>query len=153
MREHSFEHHYDHADGIDENLLVEEENAGPKFKPIEPAHDDPRLKIPKGKTAAAHDHLIVPKEPIEEEGPKYGQSYEHERKQAIRGTGESAGLAPKQPTKERRTQMPHSFIPITEKRKPCSAYGTTNRCEGMSCEVDEDCASSCCGQLTGDGSL
>lgn len=149
----SYMHHYGHADGIDDEYLEdEEENAGPKLKPKEPAKDDPRLKIPKGKTAAAHDHLIVPKEPVEDDGPRYGQAYEHERKQAIHGQGESAGLAPKHPTKERRTQMPHP-APISERRRPCSAYGSTNRCEGMSCEVDEDCASQCCGQMTKDGSL
>lgn len=79
--DHSFGHHYGHADGIEG--FEEEENTG-KLKPKEFSKDDPRFKQPK----KAADHKIVPKEPIQdedEEGPKYGQAYEHERKQAIRG--------------------------------------------------------------------
>lgn len=153
-----YAHHYGHADGIDEALLESEfEHESRGLHPKEPSHDDPRLKIPKGKASAAHDHVVVPKEPEDwedsDDSPKYGQAYEHDRKQAIRGERESAGLAPKQPTKERRTQVPHPTAPLTERRRPCSAYGNTNRCDGMSCEVDDDCASSCCGQLTKDGSL
>lgn len=148
-----YNHHYGHADGIDDEYLENVPVKRPNLKLKEPAKDDPRLNIPTGKTAAAHDHLIVPKEPVEEEGPSYGQAYEHDRKQAIRGQSESAGLAPKHPTKERRTQMPHHSAPIIERRHACSAYGATNRCEGMSCEVDEDCSSQCCGQMTKDGSL
>lgn len=37
-------------------------------------------------------------------------------------------------------------------RKPCSTYGLDNKCEGMTCEADNQCSSSCCGQLTSDGS-
>ena len=90
---HGIDPNYHHHESVNE-LLPEEE--GPKLKLKEPSHDDPRLQIPKGKTAAAHDHVIVPKDEVEEDGgPKYGQSYEHERKEAVRGVGESAGLAPK----------------------------------------------------------
>lgn len=67
------------------------------LKPKQPQADDPRLKIPQGKATAEHDHLIVPKEPEEvpEHGPRYGEAYEHDRKEALRGSKESAGLAPK----------------------------------------------------------
>ena len=47
--------------------------------------------------------------------------------------------------------MNTEFHEVHHARKPCSAYGTTNRCEGMTCEADDDCASQCCGQLTEGG--
>ena len=50
--EEEFRHHYDHADGIKDYLDDEEESIGSILKPIEPAKDDPRLKIPKGKSTA-----------------------------------------------------------------------------------------------------
>ena len=98
----------------------------------------------------------MPKEPVisAEDAPRYGMSYEHDRKEALHGSGPSAGLAPKVPTRERKTQIiPHSEVQQeTASRKPCSAYGNINRCEGMTCEEDNDCASQCCGQMTRDGS-
>ena len=73
------------------------------LKPKQPKADDPRLVIPQGKSTAAHDHLIVEKEtvPSPEHGPRYGEAYEYDRKEALRGNKESAGLAPKQPIDER----------------------------------------------------
>ena len=45
----------------------------PKLKPKQFAKDDPRLKaIPTEKATAAHDHLIVDKEPVEMDKPQYG---------------------------------------------------------------------------------
>ena len=121
------------------------EKASANLKPKEPEADDPRLNIPQGKSTAPHDHLIVDKEPVEdpEFAPKYGEAYELDQKEAKRGSKESAGLQPKLPIGEL------AFV-ATEKpkkttRKPCSAYGETNRCEGMSCKADSDCASQCCG--------
>lgn len=101
--DHSYRHHYSHEDGISEDDLPHG-----MLTPKTPEKDDPRLKIPQGKTTAAHDHEIVPKEPVPspEHRPHYGQAYEHERKEAMRGESQSAGLSPKQPTKERRTQVP-----------------------------------------------
>ena len=95
------------------------------------------------------------KEPVPspEHAPRYGEAYEHDRKEAMRGSKESAGLAPKQPVGERAMPAPHYREVVKPSRKPCSAYGNTNRCEGMSCEADDDCASQCCGQMTNDGSL
>ena len=135
---HNYRHHYSHEDGIDDDLLPH------TLTPKTPEKDDPRLKIPQGKSTAAHDHEIVPKEPIPspEHRPHYGKAYEHERKQALKGDSQSAGLAPKQPTKERRTQVvPPQKAAHKAYQKPCSAYGTTNRCEGMTCESDADCSS------------
>ena len=88
----------------------EEVTSSGKLKPKTPEKDDPRLKIPAGKSTASHDHVIVPKEPVasEEHKPRYGQAYEHDRKQALRGSGQSAGLAPKQPISERRS--PHETL-------------------------------------------
>jgi len=119
------------------------------LKPVEPKKDDPRLMIPQGKTAALHDHIIVPKEPIISE-PIYGQAYEHDRKEALHGPVPSPGLAPKVPIKERKTLVP-TVHPEPVSRKPCNTYGTENRCDGMSCSNDGDCASKCCGQTTHDG--
>lgn len=87
------------------------------------------------------------KEPVTspEHAPRYGEAYEHARKESIRGAKESAGLQPKLPIGELATPAPHYTEPIKPKRKPCSAYGETNRCEGMTCEADSDCASQCCG--------
>ena len=111
------------------------------LKPKEFEKDDPRLHIPKGKSSPLHDHLIVPKEPepSPEHTPKYGKAYEHERKEAVKGSRDSAGLSPKLPTGERRT--PFIQEKKSQPRKPCSAYGNSNKCEGMRCKKDEDCAS------------
>lgn len=89
--------------------------------------------------------------PSPEHRPHYGKAYEHERKAALRGDSQSAGLAPKQPTKERKEQVPIHKAPHKAYKAPCSAYGATNRCEGMTCEADDDCASQCCGQMTEGG--
>lgn len=80
-------------DVIDE-VIVPKEVEHAMLKPKEPNADDPRLKIPQGKTTAAHDHPIMSKEPVEAEelAPRYGEAYEHDRKEALRGTKESAGL-------------------------------------------------------------
>ena len=83
----------------------------------------------------------------EEFAPRYGEAYEHERKEALHGNKESAGLQPKKPLKEHSLQI-FEEAPKKVTRKPCSAYGNTNLCEGMTCEADEDCASQCCGQMT-----
>ena len=116
------------------------------LKPKVPMADDPRLVIPQGKATAEHDHPIMSKEPVvnPEHVPHYGEAYEHDRKEAIQGgSKESAGLAPKQP-------LSGPFYPMPRKtsRKPCSAYGEIDRCDGMTCDADEECASQCCGQLT-----
>ena len=48
-----------------EDYLDDDPDAeAPMLKPKVPRKDDPRLKIPQGKATAAHDHLIVSKEPI-----------------------------------------------------------------------------------------
>lgn len=47
--------------------------------------------------------------------------------------------------------MPTHEAPHKAYTKPCSAYGSTNRCEGMTCEADDNCASQCCGQMTEGG--
>lgn len=86
-----FSHHYDHADGIDEYLLDEAESET-GLKPKQPAKDDPRLRIPKTKATPAHDPRRVDPAETEENVPKYGQAFEHDRKEAIRGSGESAKL-------------------------------------------------------------
>ena len=92
-------HRSEPSDGVNEYL----EDAPKKLTPKTPAKDDPRLQIPKGKSEAIHDHMIVPKDavPSPEHRPRYGEAYEHERKGALHGTGESAGLAAKIPTGER----------------------------------------------------
>ena len=81
----------------------------PGLKPKQFKKDDPRIKIPSGKTTPSHDHLIVSKEPVETPQygqPKYGQAYEHDRKDALHATERtSAGLAPKLPTRERKTRV------------------------------------------------
>lgn len=147
--DHSYNHHYESG----ENEIDEEDNGKGMLTPKTPEKDDPRLKIPSGKSTASHDHVIVPKEPVptDEHRPRYGQAYEHDRKEAMRGSGESAGLAPKQPIKERINREMITEVHHLHHRQPCSAYGSTNRCQGMTCEVDEDCASHCCGQLTEGG--
>ena len=111
--------------------------------------------IPQGKTTAQHDHPILSKEPVPspEHSPRYGEAYEHQRKEALHGSKASAGLAPKQPYRENISPVSYSQELIKKHRKPCSAYGEINRCEGMTCEADEDCASQCCGQLTHNGIL
>ena len=135
--EDEINHHYEHEDGIDAKF-VDGEQVGGMLKPKEPEKDDPRLRIPKGKSSPLHDHLIVPKEPepSPEHIPTYGKAYEHERKEAVRGSKESAGLSPKLPTEERRTPIIHHKAQEKKSspRKPCSAYGNANRCEGMSCK-------------------
>lgn len=85
--DYDFTHHYMHGENELEDEDIENESKG--LTPKTPEKDDPRLKIPAGKSTASHDHVIVPKDPIpsEEHRPRYGQAYEHERKQAIRGTG------------------------------------------------------------------
>lgn len=121
------------------------------LKPKVPMADDPRLVIPKGKATAEHDHPIMSKEPVvnPEHAPLYGEAYEHDRKEALHsGTKESAGLAPKQPLSGPVSPVPYYQKPRKASRKPCSAYGEFNRCDGMSCDADEECASQCCGQLT-----
>lgn len=45
--------------------------------------------------------------PSPEHAPRYGEAYEHDRKEAMRGSKESAGLAPKQPVGERAMPAPH----------------------------------------------
>lgn len=135
MEGHSFNHHYEHEDGIDPKYLDRESKG--MLTPKTPSKDDPRLMIPKGKANPEHDHLIVPKEPeyLSDED-RYGQAYEHERKAALKGSHESAGLTPKAPISERKVQPtgPHKdrFV-----RKPCSTYGSDNKCEGMTCESDD----------------
>ena len=141
---------------IDHENETNEEKDLPKLKPKEPKKDDPRLKIPKGKATAAHDHAIVPKEPVPtaEHKPIYGQAYEHDRKSAIKGERQSAGLAPKQPIKhEESSPMQVHEVHRKPSRKPCSAYGNSNKCEGMTCKSDNECASSCCGAMTSEGQL
>ena len=116
--------------------------------PKTPKKDDPRIKIPKGKAAEEHDHVIVPKEPVPtaEHKEQYGQSYESQHKQATKGSRRSAGLAPKLPEDQAPIKLHKTIeVPVQGRRKPCSTYGLTNRCEGMVCQKDEHCASSCCG--------
>ena len=95
-----------YEDGIDDKFIDGEQEGG-KLKLKEFEKDDPRLHIPKGKASPLHDHLIVPKEPeaSPDHTPKYGKAYEHERKEAVRGSRDSAGLSPKLPTSERKTQF------------------------------------------------
>lgn len=45
----------------------------------------------------------------------------------------------------------HPMITPTYFKQPCSAYGDSNKCDGMVCKEDDDCASQCCGQLTREG--
>ena len=37
------------------------------------------------------------------------------------------------------------MITPTYFKQPCSAYGDSNKCDGMVCVEDDDCASQCCG--------
>jgi len=109
--------------------------------------------IPTSRASEEHDHVIVPKEPIPtaEHKEQYGHAYENERKKAIKGDRKSPGLAPKLPGGQKLHQpitQPHSM-----NRKTCNTYGQTNRCEGMTCETDDQCASQCCGQLGEEGFL
>ena len=60
---------------------------------------------------AAHDHLIVGKEPEPVFEPMYGQAYEKDRKESVKGSKESAGLSLKAPTQERKTYTP-TIIPV-----------------------------------------
>ena len=84
----------------------------------------------------------------------------------------SHGIAPKMDpktpteTKEKPTQKttkpevkPPAVKPTTaktpektSKKTPCSTYGDKNKCEGMPCKHDEDCASTCCSTAMGNGS-
>lgn len=87
------------------------------LKAKQPKHDDPRLQIPKTAPKKSDPFKLPSKpkpaeEPAEPQAepprkskkkPTYGRAYEHERKGALKGRGESAGLAPKLPTSERRT--------------------------------------------------
>ena len=139
--------YHGHGEESNEEIEAPKEAEHAKLKPKEPMADDPRLVIPQGKSTAAHDHPIMSKEPVpsEEHSPRYGEAYEHQRKEALHGSKESAGLAPKLPVGDPVSPAPHYKEPKKLSRKPCSAYGEINRCEGMSCEADEDCASQCCG--------
>jgi len=149
-----YQHHYEVGqveDGIEEEEDIAENylNESPdepkpkpamsrKLAPKKPNLDDPRIKIPKGKATEEHDHVIVPKEPVPtaEHKEQYGHAYENQRKEAMKGNRTSAGLAPKLPEDQAPIKL-HKAIEVPHNRKPCSAYGLENRCEGMSCERDD----------------
>lgn len=63
----------------EEKEILPREIQHAQLKPKLPEADDPRLKIPKGKATAEHDHPIMAKEPeeVEELAPRYGEAYEH----------------------------------------------------------------------------
>ena len=140
--------HSEREDGIMEDYLDDEltvDDEAPKLKPKQFGKDDPRIDIPTEKSVPAHDHLIVAKEPVETHKPEYGKAYEMDRKKAIRGDKESIGLAPKlpPPTQERKEPKP-VILPIHRSDfiyGECSSFGSKNRCEGMTCNSDDDCHS------------
>ena len=50
---------------------------------------------------------------------------------------------------------PETKIPAAKKgqgkKAPCSTYGDSEKCEGMPCEDDNDCASGCCSAAMANG--
>ena len=63
------------------------------------------------------------------------------------------GIAPKLPEFDAPIKL---HKPMTDPnpdrfRKPCQTHGDINRCDGMTCHADDQCASQCCGQLSSDG--
>lgn len=88
--------------------------------------------------------MIVEKDPtptVDDHEP-YGLAYEADYKHQMKGNRTSRSLAPKLPDG-----------PPSVTRKPCNTYGDKNRCEGMTCQSDTQCASTCCGQLSSDGTM
>ena len=74
------------------------------------------------------------------------------------------GIEPRNPTAERKKPVgePEDFefkglkprqdkVPELIIRKPCYAYGDVDRCDGMMCEDDNECVSSCCSRVSPDG--
>lgn len=85
---------------------------------------------------------------------QYGHAFEDSHKRTLKSKHESMGIAPKLPEHDSSIKL---HKPMTEPssdrfRKPCNTYGDLNRCEGMKCASDDECASLCCGQLSSDGS-
>ena len=99
------------------------------------------------------------------EGIEYGVAYEHHKKASKNPTG--MGLAPKSPLAERRKPVGdpdeeelslmgqlkprRDKLPELILRKPCYAYGDFDKCDGMMCEEDDECVSSCCSRVSADG--
>lgn len=48
--------------------------------------------------------------------------------------------------KPRQDKLPNLII-----KKPCYAYGDVDKCDGMMCEEDSECVSSCCSRVSNDG--
>ena len=141
------EHDYEpqsHTDEKTKKYMQDAPDSFGKLQPKTPAKDDPRVNIPQGKATAIHDHIIVGKEPVPapEHQPQYGQAYESQKKAAKHRSSHSAALSPKQPIREHQVMHEEEHTP---KPAPCSAFGTVNRCSGMTCDNDGDCASHCCG--------
>ena len=100
--------------------------------------------------------------------PRYGEAYEAKHKDSKKpmkptSHGIAPKLDPKKPeikedSKPKTTKpevKPASVKPLTAKtadktkKTPCSTYGGTNKCEGVPCKQDEDCASTCCSTAMG----
>ena len=128
-----------------------------------------KLQIPEGK---AQPMFVSPavdaqKREIESkrhlrEGVEYGLPYEHVKKAQKARPG--MGIEPRNPTAERKAPVgePEEFeyrglrprqdrLPDLIIRKPCYAYGDYDKCDGMMCDEDDECASSCCSRVSNDG--
>ena len=73
--------------------------------------------------------------------------FEDSHKRTLKSNHTTMGLAPKLPEHEAPFKLfPPMTDPHPERRsKPCNTYGDSNRCEGMTCDSDDACASLCCG--------
>ena len=70
-------------------------------------------------------------------------------------------LDPKVPEKQETSKTTKPEVktakPVTTKsaksptKTPCSTYGDKNKCEGMLCKKDDQCASNCCSTAMGNG--
>ena len=130
---------------IIEQVVEEKKPESHKLAPKKPKEDDPRINIPKAPATESHDHMIVQKDPTptEDDHEPYGLAYEADHKHHMNRNRTSRSLEAKLPDDK----------PQSVTRKPCSTYGEKNRCEGMSCQSDTQCASTCCGQMSSDGTM